>query len=197
MKLTTYLLLHGMALTSYASTTEVTANFDNLTASALPVLGSGVGTYEGITYNSFSLVDNADETVGGVATHTEPNAILTSSEQQGTNGTPSLTIAKPYSSLGLINFWFGCAAHTGEAVAGLALQCTITVAAFESSSDEEVALASFTFTPPAVSVTTVPMIEAVLPSTFLLPGIEIVTIIQDDPTTEALLVDSISYYLTK
>lgn len=41
------------------------------------------------------------------------------------------------------------------------------------------------------------MIEAVLPSTFLLPGIKTVTIIQDDPTTEALLVDSISYYLTK
>lgn len=35
------------------------------------------------------------------------------------------------------------------------------------------------------------------PSTFLLPGIEIVTIIQDDPTTESLLLDSISYCLSK
>lgn len=166
MKLTTYFLLHGLALTSYASTAEVTANvstpspilerftdnvqFDNLTASAFSLVGSAVGTYEDITYNSFTLVDGADETVGGIATHTEPNDILTSSEQQATNGTPSLTITNPYTSLGLVNFWFGCVAHTGEAVAGLALQCTITVAGFESSSDEEVALASFTFTPPAV-----------------------------------------------
>lgn len=172
MKSATYLLLHGLALTSYASTIEVTANvsipppvsgyfqlekkvtddiqYDNLTASALPVVGSGVGTYEYITYNAFTLLDGSDDVVGGVAIHTLPNAIDTTSEQQGTNGTPSLAVAKPYTSIGLVDFWFGCSTHTGESLANLATQCSVTVAAYQSSSDKQVALAVFEFTPPAV-----------------------------------------------
>ncbi|CAD6587443.1 MAG: hypothetical protein ASARMPREDX12_002842 [Alectoria sarmentosa] len=165
MKSATYLLLHGLALTSYASTIEVTADVNDV--------------------------------VGGVAIHTPPNAILTTSEQQGTNGTPSLTVAKPYTSIGLVDFWFGCSAHTSESVANLATQCSVTVAAYQSPSDKQVAVAVFEFTPPAVSVSSVPMIQASLPSEFLLSGIKNITIVQDDPTTEALLVDSITYYLSK
>ncbi|CAD6590186.1 MAG: hypothetical protein ASARMPRED_004606 [Alectoria sarmentosa] len=138
-----------------------------------------------------------DDVVGGVAIHTPPNAILTTSEQQGTNGTPSLTVAKPYTSIGLVDFWFGCSAHTSESVANLATQCSVTVAAYQSPSDKQVAVAVFEFTPPAVSVSSVPMIQASLPSEFLLSGIKNITIVQDDPTTEALLVDSITYYLSK
>ena len=47
------------------------------------------------------------------------------------------------------------------------------------------------------SVAKVPMIHAVLPSTFLASGIENVTIIQDDPTLIGLLADSFNYYLYK
>lgn len=103
-----------------------------------------------MTYNSFSLGNTADMLVGGIPAHTEPNAIITNSQQQGINGSPSLTIAKPYKSFGLIDFWFGCSAHSGEGAANLAIRCTVTVAGFQSSSDKEVALASYTFTPPAV-----------------------------------------------
>ena len=49
----------------------------------------------------------------------------------------------------------------------------------------------------ATSVAKVPMIHAVLPSTFLASGIENVTIIEDDPTLNALVADSFSYYLYK
>lgn len=88
--------------------------------------------------------------MGSIAAHTEPNLIVTSSEQQDLYGTPSLTVAEPYTSFGLTDFWFACAAHTGESLVGLAAQCTVTVAGFERSSDKEVAVASFTFTPPTV-----------------------------------------------
>ena len=43
----------------------------------------------------------------------------------------------------------------------------------------------------------VPMIHAVLPTTFQGLGIKNVTIIQDNPVTEALLLDSFGYYLYK
>ena len=43
----------------------------------------------------------------------------------------------------------------------------------------------------------VPMIHAVLPNTFQVSGIKNVTIIQDNPVTEALLLDSFTYYLNK
>ena len=47
------------------------------------------------------------------------------------------------------------------------------------------------------SETLAPMIHAVLPSTFLNSKIVNATVIQDDPTLEALLIDTISYYLYK
>ena len=75
-------------------------------------------------------------------------------------------------------------------------RCTITVAGFAKGSDQEVALASFTFTPPLVEVAPVPMEHAVLPSTFSLLKIVNVTIIQDDPTTEALVVDNVHGFLS-
>lgn len=65
------------------------------------------------------------------------------------SGTPSLTVAEPYTSFGLIDFYFGCESRTENTAADVPLQCTVTVAGFVSSSNEEVALASFTFTPTA------------------------------------------------
>lgn len=44
-----------------------------------------------------------------------------------------------------------------------------------------------------IIITTLSMIHAVLPAPFLLPGINNVTIIQDDLTTEAFFVDSVNY----
>ena len=69
---------------------------------------------------------------------------------------------------------------------GAATQCTVTVAGFRN--DKEVAVASFTFTPPAGELE-VPMIQAVLDGEFV--QLQNVTIIQDDPTLEALNLDDV------
>ena len=45
------------------------------------------------------------------------------------------------------------------------------------------------------SLTLVPMVHAVLPSFFNTTGIVNVTIVQNDPVTQVLLLDSITYFL--
>lgn len=70
-------------------------------------------------------------------------------------------------------------------------RCTITVAGFQPNSNKEVALASFKFTPPISSVSTVPMIHAVLPSSFSKP-LNNVTIVQDSKLV-ALALDDLNY----
>lgn len=69
-------------------------------------------------------------------------------------------------------------------------RCTVTVAGFLAT-NEEVALASFTFTPPVDPVTPVPMIHAVLEAEFLLPLYN-VTFVQSN-TLAALKVDNLHY----
>ena len=73
----------------------------------------------------------------------------------------------------------------------MATQCTISVAGFKGV--KEVVVASFTFTPPAVSVEAVAMIEAVLPAGF--QGVQNVTVVQEDPAVQALIVDSVTFAL--
>lgn len=77
-----------------------------------------------------------------------------------------------------------------------AVQCDATVAAYAKGSDQQVALARFTVTPPELSLEPVPMEHAVLPPLFSLLKIVNVTIIQDDPTTQALLVDNVHGFLS-
>ena len=60
----------------------------------------------------------------------------------------------------------------------MATQCTVTVAGFKASGGQEVAVASFTFTPPENSLGQVPMIHAVLPDLFHTPLYN-VTMIED------------------
>lgn len=127
-----------------------------------------------------------------MAPASSPNAILTSSQQQGTNGTPSFIPVSPYKYIGLQDFDFGCGVHTDEPEVGVAAQCTIFVNGFAAGSNQEVATADFTFTPPTVSVASVPMIHAVLPSSFTSQKIVNVTVVQDNPLTEALLIGTYS-----
>lgn len=71
-------------------------------------------------------------------------------------------------------------------------QCEITVAGFQKGSDKEIALASYTFSPPDDDlVGQVPMVEAVLPSSF--SNVYQVTVIQNSPTTQSLGVDNLVY----
>ena len=153
-----------------------------------PVLAAlnPVGIEDTIFFNAWA-VDNQPPTVG-VPAHSQPNAIVTAFEQQTTNGTPSLTILYPGSmvkSFNLYSFYFGCPANTGASAVDVALQCTIDVAGFRNG--QEVAVASYTFTPPTAAVD-VPMIQAVLPGSFV--NLQNVTIIQDDPTLEVLAADN-------
>ena len=125
MDLLIILLLHVLALKSYASTTKLTANvsvtqvsipsqeeqltnkiqYDNLVADMLSLSASAPGTYENITYNSF-LLANISTGVTGIAAHTPPNVIFTTSQPEATKDTPSLTVAKSYTSFDLIDYEF-------------------------------------------------------------------------------------------
>ena len=123
----------------------------------------------------------------GVSTHSPPNDIATLATSQAVNGTPSLSIpaGSKIKSFDLSSFWFGCALDTVEGLVGKATQCTIDVAGFRKG--QEVAVASFTFTPPVTGVS-VPQIQAVFPDRFV--ALENVTIIQDDPALNVLVADN-------
>ena len=84
-----------------------------------------------------------------------------------TSGTASFAVASTYQSFSLFDFFFGCTVRLNEGDVDVAAQCTITLAGFLRSTDQEVAEASFTFTPPVSPVTPVPMTHAVLPATFI------------------------------
>ena len=68
------------------------------------------------------------------------------------------------------------------------------MAGFQANNDVEVAIASYTFTPPVSPITGVPMEHAVLPVTFR-QSIVNVTMIQSS-VTAALLVDNLHYNLS-
>ena len=116
---------------------------------------------------------------------------VTDTQQQAMNSTPTITPVTPYVYLELEDFDFGCALHTDEDAASAAVLCTITIAGFATGLDQEVALASSTFTPLLLAVAPVPMEHAVLSATLLGQKIVNVTNVQDDPLTQALLVDTI------
>ena len=103
------------------------------------------------------------------------------------NGTPSLTTlysGSKLKSFDLHSFWFGCVLQSVEGAAGVAVECTITVAGFRNG--QEVTVANFTFSP-IVGVLAVPMIEAVLPASFA--ALQNVTIVQGDPTLQVVFAD--------
>ena len=82
-----------------------------------------------------------------------------------------------------------------EGTAAVAAQCTITVAGFKKGSNQEVALASYTFTPPLDPVDLVPMLHAVLPDSFHQPLYNI-TVIMNDGLLR-LLFDTFTYTVSK
>lgn len=152
-----------------------------------PVLGAlnPVGIEDTIFFNSWVVC--IQPAAQGVPAHSQPNAIVTANEQQLVNGTPSLTIlypGSPLESFDLHSFFFGCVANTAASAVDVAVQCTVFVAGFRNG--QEVTVASYTFTPPTAAVN-VPMIQAVLPGSFV--DLQNVTVIQDDPTIEVLVAD--------
>ena len=63
--------------------------------------------------------------------------------------------------------------------------------AFKKASDQEVAVASFDFTPPVDLSTKVPMVQAVLPDAF--EDVYTVVIVQDNPSVINLGIDDFEY----
>ena len=119
---------------------------------------------------------------------------MTSTEIQLKQGTPSFTVAAPYKSFGLYDFYFGCAVRTGEPTANAAVQCTISVSGFVPKTNQQVAVASYTFTPPTLKppidpVEQVPMFHAILPDKFH-QGLNNVTVVADNKLA-VLLVDNL------
>ena len=159
----------------------------------LGILENPVGTYKYLNYQAWVLPNGATAAipvrVGGVASQSPPVRILTSTDIQLQRGTPSFTVAAPYKSFGVYDFYFGCTMRTGEAAANAATQCTITVAGFVPNTNQEVAVASFAFTPPLSPVAPVPMLHAVLPNSFR-QGLSNVTVVMDNKLAN-ILVDNL------
>ncbi|KAL6717867.1 hypothetical protein ACLMJK_003952 [Lecanora helva] len=175
---------------------QTTATYDDVTVAPVPL--QPVGTYKGLTYNAFNFANQGKLAVGGVKSQSGTNRIASSFEIQEMAGTPSISIAKgtPYTSFSPLDFYFGCGLNDENTAVTQAEQCTVTVAGFVAGKNQEVALASYTFTPPAVEVAPVLMLHAVLPNTFLQKLVNI-TIIQTDPALNTLLVDNFRYNLNK
>ena len=160
--------------------------------SATPSLNA-VGVEDQLFYNAFN-VGEQDSGVSGLAAHSKPNVIFTTQvTAQTLRGTPTLTVSYPGSqvtSFNLQSFYFGCTVPSVQTLAGAATQCSILVAGFNAA-NKEVAVATYTFTPPATNMLNAPLIQAVLPSTFV--WLHNVTIVQSSPTTQVLALDDVKY----
>ena len=157
-------------------------------------MGSPVGTYDSLLYETFDFASESDLLLGGVNYSSPKTAIFTSTQTQN-NATPSVTVVAPFKTFTFKSFYFGCILPLENGFAAEATQCTVTVAGFVQGSNKEKAVASFTFTPPTLSVKAVPMVEAVLPSSF--SNIYSATIVQGNPVTQVLLLDDLYYCLNK
>ncbi|KAL8635080.1 MAG: hypothetical protein Q9228_007393, partial [Teloschistes exilis] len=156
---------------------------------------NAMNVYRGLFYNAWDLI-NLESPVSGLAPHTEPNAIATSLVvAQAMNGTPTFTVDFPGSTslfFDLFSFYFGCVLPTAQGVVQAAQQCSILVAGFDAFNKER-AVATFTFTPPTTNLLKPPMIQAILPSSFV--GLHNVSLIQSNSITQVLLVDDPMYRL--
>lgn len=155
-----------------------------------------MGVYNGINYKAFDLI-NLQSPTSGSGVHSNPNGIATTLvTSQATRGTPTLTVDYPGSKslyFDFLSFYFGCVTPTGQGAAQLAVGCSVLVAAFDAANKEK-ASAIFTFTPPATNLVKPPMIQAVLPSTFV--GLHNATVVQSSPTTQVLLLDNVKIRLS-
>ena len=153
----------------------------------IPAVGvlNPAGIQKNIFFNAFDII--MPNPTSALKPHSFPNVGVTSLAQQATNGTPSLTPVSPYKYFDLYSFYFGCALNTNEAVVDTAVKCTITVKGFVGGS--QVAGTTFTFTPPALVAISAPLTQAVLPKSFR--RVNKVTVIQENPATQALGIDDV------
>ena len=152
-----------------------------------------LGVYKGLSYNAFVVSQTLVGVAPGVPPHSLKNSIATTQvTSQALQGTPSIAVdlSSKVVSYDLFSFWFGCVLPLAQSSVNTATQCTILVAGFDVNNKEKAA-ATFTFTPIATQLTNTPMILAKLPSIFT--GLRNVTVVQSNPTTQVLKIDSFKY----
>lgn len=134
----------------------------------------------------------------GVLTASYPNCAITSAHSSGgyipSGSVASITVASPYKSLELLDFYYGCTGHQAEGPAanGAPVACTVTVTGFLQGTYEAVSpAASFQFSPPEGLLLPVNMNHAVLPARFQQPLFN-VTITQSN-SVAVILMDNLRY----
>ena len=102
----------------------------------------------------------------GVLTASYPNCAITDAHTSGVITQPptsgavaSVTVAPPYKSLELLDFYYGCTLHqaAGPAANGAPVDCTVTVTAIHQISFAPVVAATFEFRPPEGLLTLIPV----------------------------------------
>ena len=96
-----------------------------------------------------------------------------------------------YKAFDLESFWFYCRLTNPEGELDAPVECAVLVAGFRDG--QEVASASYTFTPTVPQLLVPPMVEAVLPGTF--SGLDNITLIPSDPELQSLHLDNVEYVL--
>ncbi|KAI4198763.1 MAG: hypothetical protein LQ346_002691, partial [Caloplaca aetnensis] len=186
----TWAIYTAIAVVSATTTTPRIANFDDRKGSLVPA-ANAVEVYRSLLYKAFS-ISNKITGLGGVVAKSNPNFAVTSLlNGQTTQGTPTLTVDYPGSeatSFTFFSFYFGCVAPTVESAVGAAVQCSVLAAAFNST-NKEIAVASYTFTPPAANTLNAPLVQAVFPKTFT--RLHNMAIVQTSPATPVLAVDDL------
>ncbi|KAL8811414.1 MAG: hypothetical protein Q9223_001943 [Gallowayella weberi] len=176
------------------------SDFDNLKSNAvLPEL-SPVGIYNGLFWNSFSIVPVSDVPVSvGFRAHSPPNQIDNGIPERATNGTAYITSTYSGSnvtSFDFTGFFFGCAPDlvTGEVT--LFDNCTVAVTGFKAETNQKVGPVKFKFEPSKLSP---PMVFAKLPSP-LFDGLNKATFVPTAATTtgktQILALDNVQYNVT-
>ncbi|KAL8869163.1 MAG: hypothetical protein Q9174_004476 [Haloplaca sp. 1 TL-2023] len=168
--------------------TNVAKQYDEL-PNALVV--TPIVNNKGLTYTNWDYASTQAVQVGGVASKTPPNRIVSraSGELAFSPQDPFFQFFSPQS------FFFGCAARTAQAAATLATACDITVRGFDAKG-RKVAEQSFSFKPPLSPVAPVPMVSAKFSSAFN-QKLKKVTVEYPTQTLSVLLIDNYAFRLYK
>ncbi|KAL8754284.1 MAG: hypothetical protein Q9199_004458 [Rusavskia elegans] len=166
----------------------VTAQYDNLANTIVP---TPLPSYRGLSYNDWSYASQQALAVGVLASQSFPNRLVA-----GTMATQSIAPDTPtYQAFALLGFYWGCGVRSAQPAASQPLACTLAVTGFAASTGKQVATTTLTYTPPSpVSVGTVPMDHAILPSSFNQKLGKVTFSVSNQPAT-AFLVDDLSYKL--
>lgn len=150
-------------------------------------------TYKGWTVSNF-LGSVVPVRVGGVASKSPPNRIITGIDVQLTQGSkPTFLPAAPFNKISLYDFYFGDSVRTEQPAVVVATKCTISVEGFAAKTNQQVASAFFTFNPPLELTAPAEMALAHFDSDFAKPLSMVTVEVVDDAAVKAMQLDDLSY----